>query len=65
MESTRTIYEVKSTFIRNQIRILSENLEPPEDWQHYAVETEEGELSAKAIEDVLYKGMAKLIVIFS
>ncbi|KAJ5391718.1 hypothetical protein N7509_007208 [Penicillium cosmopolitanum] len=55
MDSTRTIYELKSTFIRSQIRILSESLELPEDWQQYAVETEEGQLSAKAIEDVLHK----------
>lgn len=64
MDSTRTIYELKSTFIRSQVRILSESLELPEDWQHYAVETEEGELSAKVIEDVLHKGMASLPPIF-
>ncbi|CAI7674033.1 unnamed protein product [Penicillium manginii] len=55
MDSTRTIYELKSTFIRSQIRILSESLELPDDWQQYAVEIEEGPLSAKAIEDVLHK----------
>ena len=57
MDSTRSIYELKSAFIRAQVRILSESLQPPEDWQHYAVDTEEGELSAKVIEDVLHKGM--------
>ena len=57
MDSKRSIYELKSAFIRAQVRILSESLEPPEDWQRYAVETDEGELSAKVIEDVLHKGM--------
>ena len=60
MESTLSIYELKLAFIRNQVRILSENLSLPEDWQQYAVETEEGELSTKAIEDVLHKGMANI-----
>lgn len=65
MDSTRTIYELKSTFIRSQIRILSESLELPEDWQQYAVETEEGQLSAKAIEDVLHKGTATYTLTFA
>lgn len=56
MDSTRTISELKSAFIRSQVRILSESLELPEDWRNYAVETEEGELSEKVIEDVLHKG---------
>ncbi|KAJ5082486.1 hypothetical protein N7532_011529, partial [Penicillium argentinense] len=55
MDSTRTITELKSAFIRSQVRIISESLELPEDWQNYAVETDEGELSGKVIEDVLYK----------
>lgn len=56
MESTRTISELKSSFIRGQVRILSESLEPPEDWRNYAVESEEGDLSDKMVEDVLQKG---------
>lgn len=56
MDSTRTISELKSAFIRAQVRILSESLELPEDWRNYAVETEEGELGEKVIEDVLHKG---------
>ncbi|KAJ5097194.1 hypothetical protein N7456_007915 [Penicillium angulare] len=55
MDSTRTISELKSTFIWNQVRILSENLEPPEDWRNYAVETEDGALPDKVIQDVLHK----------
>lgn len=57
MDSTRTISELKSAFIRAQVRIFSESLELPEDWRNYAAEIEEGELSEKVIEDVLYKGI--------
>jgi hypothetical protein len=56
MDSTRTISELKSAFIRGQVRILSESLEPPEDWKNYAVETEEDDLPEKVIADVLHKG---------
>ncbi|KAJ5627991.1 hypothetical protein N7490_010219 [Penicillium lividum] len=55
MDSTRTISELKSAFIWSQVRILSENLQPPEDWRNYAVETEEEALPEKVIEDVLHK----------
>lgn len=57
MDSTRTISELKSAFVRNQVRILSESLELPQDWRNYAVEIEEGDLGEKVIEDVLHKGM--------
>ncbi|KAJ5127010.1 hypothetical protein N7448_007789 [Penicillium atrosanguineum] len=57
MDSTRTISELKSAFVRSQVRILSEKLELPQDWRSYAVETEEGDLGEKVIEDVLHKGM--------
>lgn len=56
MDSTRTISELKSAFIRAQVRILSENLDLPEDWRNYAVDTEEDDLSEKVIGDVLHKG---------
>ncbi|PWY77467.1 kinetochore protein Fta4 [Aspergillus heteromorphus CBS 117.55] len=55
MDSTRTIPELKSSFIRAQVRILSENLAPPEDWRNYAAETEEDDLSDKVVGDVLQK----------
>lgn len=57
MDSTRTISELKSAFLRGQVRIFSESIELPEDWRNYAAETEEGELSEKVIEDVLHKGI--------
>lgn len=59
MESTRTISELKSSFIRAQVRILSEGLEPPEDWRNYAAETEEDDLSDKVVGDVLQKCKCK------
>ncbi|PKY08840.1 putative kinetochore protein fta4 [Aspergillus campestris IBT 28561] len=55
MESTRTITELKSSFIRAQIRILSERIEPPEDWRSYATGNEEDELREKVVEDVIQK----------
>lgn len=55
MDSTRTIFELKSSFIWTQVRILSESLEPPEGWRDYAVESEEDDLSDKVVEDVLQK----------
>lgn len=55
MDSTRTISELKSSFIWAQVRILSENLVPPEGWREYAVETDEGELSDKAADDAILK----------
>ncbi|KAJ5664148.1 hypothetical protein N7507_004879 [Penicillium longicatenatum] len=61
MDSTRTISELKSAFIWSQVRILSESLQPPENWRDYAVELEEEALPEKVIEDVLHKvnGVAK------
>lgn len=61
MDSTRTISELKSAFIWSQVRILSENLQPPENWRDYAVELEEEALPEKVIEDVLHKGKKILL----
>ncbi|KAE8380562.1 kinetochore Sim4 complex subunit Fta4 [Aspergillus bertholletiae] len=55
MDSTRTISELKSSFIRAQVRILSESLEAPEDWRSYAAASEEDDLSDKVVGDVLQK----------
>ncbi|KAJ5491037.1 hypothetical protein N7539_002604 [Penicillium diatomitis] len=55
MDSSRTISEAKSAFLRTQVRILSETLAPPDDWKNYAVETEDGDLPEKVISDVLHK----------
>jgi hypothetical protein len=55
MESSRSIPELKSSFIRTQVRILSEALEAPEDWRSYAAEPAEEALSDKVVGDVLQK----------
>ncbi|KAL4873759.1 hypothetical protein BDV12DRAFT_52813 [Aspergillus spectabilis] len=55
MDSSRSVSELKSSFIRTQVRILSESLEPPEDWRSYATEPAEEELSDKVVGDVLQK----------
>ncbi|KAF7713596.1 Uncharacterized protein PECH_002535 [Penicillium ucsense] len=55
MDSSRTISETKSAFLRTQVRILSETLAPPDDWKNYALETEDGDLPEKVISDVLHK----------
>ncbi|CAI7632291.1 unnamed protein product [Penicillium bialowiezense] len=55
MDSTRSVSELKSAFIRSQVRIFSESLNLPENWRNYAPPTEEGDLSDKVIEDVLHK----------
>ncbi|RAL11098.1 kinetochore subunit FTA4 family protein [Aspergillus homomorphus CBS 101889] len=60
MDSTRTISELKSSFIRAQVRLLSESLIPPEDWRHYASEATEDELSDKVVGDALKKFNASL-----
>ncbi|KAL3449456.1 kinetochore Sim4 complex subunit Fta4 [Aspergillus insuetus] len=60
MESSRSIPELKSSFIRTQVRILSEALEAPEDWRSYAAEPAEEALSDKVVGDVLQKLNAAL-----
>ncbi|KAL4774724.1 kinetochore Sim4 complex subunit Fta4 [Aspergillus nidulans var. acristatus] len=60
MESSRSIPELKSSFIRTQIRILSESLEAPEDWRSYTTEPVEEDLSDKVVGDVLQKLNAAL-----
>ncbi|KAL3480291.1 kinetochore Sim4 complex subunit Fta4 [Aspergillus californicus] len=60
MESSRSISELKSSFIRAQVRILSESLEAPEDWRSYAAEPAEEGLSDKVVGDVLQKLNAAL-----
>ncbi|KAH8698438.1 kinetochore complex Fta4 of Sim4 subunit, or CENP-50-domain-containing protein [Talaromyces proteolyticus] len=54
MENLRTISELKASFIRNQVRILSASLSPQEGWRDYAPETEDN-LSEKVVEEALLK----------
>lgn len=54
MENLRTISELKTLFIRNQVRTLSASIAPQEGWRGYAPETEDN-LSEKTVEEVLQK----------
>ncbi|OJD14726.1 hypothetical protein AJ78_04951 [Emergomyces pasteurianus Ep9510] len=54
MDSSKTITEIKSSFVRNQIRILSVALEPSEDWREYGPSSED-DIPDKMVEDVLQK----------
>ncbi|KUL88640.1 hypothetical protein ZTR_05112 [Talaromyces verruculosus] len=54
MEKSRTISEIKTSFIRNQIRILSAPIAPQEGWRDFAPETED-DLSDKVLEEVVQK----------
>ncbi|KAL5342392.1 kinetochore Sim4 complex subunit Fta4 [Aspergillus crustosus] len=60
MDSSRSISELKSSFIRTQVRLLSESLDPPEEWRSYAAEPAEEDLSDKVVGDVLQKLNAAL-----
>ncbi|KAL2824911.1 kinetochore complex Fta4 of Sim4 subunit, or CENP-50-domain-containing protein [Aspergillus cavernicola] len=60
MDSSRSIPELKTSFIRAQVRILSESLEASEDWRSYAAEPAEEDLSDKVVGDVLQKLNAAL-----
>ncbi|KAI9923810.1 hypothetical protein ASPWEDRAFT_40391 [Aspergillus wentii DTO 134E9] len=55
MDSTRTIPELKSAFIRAQVRVLSESLQPADNWRDYATQPSEEDLSDKVVEDVIQK----------
>jgi len=63
MESSRSIAELKSSFIRTQVRILSESLEAPEDWRSYAAEPAEGDLSDKVVGEVLQKCKCNILAV--
>ncbi|KAI9038802.1 kinetochore subunit FTA4 family protein [Aspergillus affinis] len=60
MDSTRTIPELKSSFLRAQVRILTESLEAPEDWKQYATDPDNDELTDKVVGDALQKLNAAL-----
>lgn len=59
MERSRTISEIKTSFIRNQIRILSASITPQEGWRDFAPDTDD-DLSDKVVEEVLQKCLFSL-----
>ncbi|EFW16372.1 hypothetical protein D8B26_005716 [Coccidioides posadasii str. Silveira] len=54
MAHSMTVAELKTAFLRDQIRILSTSLDPTEDWKDYGPEVE-SDLSDKAVGGVLQK----------
>lgn len=63
MEPSKTISELKASFVRSQIRILSTFLAPSEGWREYGPPVEE-DLGDKAVEDVLHKCKLSLNLYF-
>jgi hypothetical protein len=59
MERHKTISEIKLSFIREQIRILTSPLRPSSDWSDYGPEVED-DLPDKVVEDVLQKCTRKV-----
>ncbi|KAI9705057.1 MAG: hypothetical protein M1836_006840 [Candelina mexicana] len=55
MAPTDTVIETKGSFLRSQIRLLSNPLAPPRNWQDRAPAAEEGDLREKIVAEVLYK----------
>ena len=55
MASTDTIISLKESFLRTQIRLLSQPLQPSRNWQDRAPVPEQGELKPKTIQEVLHK----------
>ncbi|ODH38384.1 hypothetical protein ACO22_02383 [Paracoccidioides brasiliensis] len=54
MDVSKTITELKSSFVRSQVRILSEALTPSEEWRDYGPAFED-DIPDKTVEDVLQK----------
>ncbi|KAF5014834.1 hypothetical protein F66182_14045, partial [Fusarium sp. NRRL 66182] len=54
MEKSRTISEIKTSFIRTQIRILSSSIAPQEGWRDFAPDTED-DLNDKVVDEVLQR----------
>lgn len=51
-----SITGTKAAFIRSQVRYLSAPLQPSTTWRDLAPEPAEGQLSDKAIQDIVSKG---------
>lgn len=56
MASANTVIGLKESFLRNQVRLLSQDLQPSRNWRNRAPVPEQGDLSEKVVQDVLEKG---------
>lgn len=54
MEKSRTIAEIKTSFIRNQIRTLSASIAPQDGWRDFAPDSE-GDLSDRVVDEAMQK----------
>lgn len=57
MATTDTVISHKESFLRTQVRILSQPLQPSRNWRDRARVPEEGELKEKVVQEVLRKRM--------
>lgn len=61
MATTDTVISLKESFLRTQVRLLSEPLQPSRNWRDRAPVPEQGELKVKVVQEVLYKRTACLV----
>lgn len=61
MNPTKTVAEVKLSFLRDQIRILSTALEPSEGWRDYGPEVDH-DIPDKVVDSVLQKCKEHVII---
>lgn len=57
MEKSRTIAEIKTSFIRNQIRTLSASIAPQDGWRDFAPNSE-GDLSDRVVDEAIQKRLS-------
>lgn len=60
MDSSTTILDAKAAFLRHQVRLLSQPLQPSTSWRDFAPSTDSPDLSPKTIEAVLTRVNEKL-----
>ena len=57
MATADTVISLKESFLRTQVRLLSQRLQPSRNWRDRAPVPEQGELKEKVVQEVLHKRM--------
>ena len=57
MEQSRTVVEAKLAFLRQQIRLLSAQLQPSAQWHDDVAQIDEPDLGDKVVEEAMNKRM--------
>ena len=57
MATADTVISLKESFLRTQVRLLSQPLQPSRKWRDRTSVSEQGDLKKKVVQDVLYKRM--------